>query len=58
MKYYTNQFTIFVVQNVGSKATLISDSCGIQAKSCVDDFLQVMVSFSSHAHGFSEGGCT
>lgn len=57
LKVFCN-FTILVVENVGSEAALVTDSGGIKTEAGVDDLLEVVVHFGTNLHGLGEGGST
>lgn len=46
--------SFLVLQNVGSKTTLITHSGGIKTKLLLDSILQVVVHFTANFHGLSE----
>mmetsp|Transcript_117262 Transcript_117262/g.163140 ORF Transcript_117262/g.163140 Transcript_117262/m.163140 type:complete len:324 (-) Transcript_117262:619-1590(-) len=48
---------LFVVQDIGSKATLVSNIACILAVLGRDHLLEVVVHLRAHAHCFLEGGC-
>lgn len=50
--------TFFVLQDVGCKATFVSDVSGVFAVFLLDDVLQVVVDLSTDAHGLFETACS
>ncbi len=50
--------TFFVLKDVGSEATFIAHIGGIFAVLLLNDILQVVINFSTNAHGLFEVACT